>query len=129
MASKSIFLDKLKEKKEAEKKTTVKIETASMREKVKISNVVDKRDGEKRLDREEILKKIGKSQKKPSVLVVEPEKITIPPKKDDIKIVPVESADEVLKIALTKELKAVEWTEVEKLSDTKKEEKSQASIQ
>ena len=87
MASKSIFLDKLKEKKEAEKKTTVKIETASMREKVKISNVVDKRDGEKRLDREEILKKIGKSQKKPSVLVVEPEKITIPPKKDDIKIV------------------------------------------
>ena len=56
--------------------------------------------------------------------------VDVPQKvKDDIKIVPVESADEVLKIALTKELKAVEWTEVEKLSDTKKEEKSQASIQ
>ena len=56
--------------------------------------------------------------------------VDVPQKvKDDIKIVPVESADEVLKIALTKELKAIEWTEVEKLSDTKKEEKSQASIQ
>ena len=51
------------------------------------------------------------------------------PKKiiDDIKITPVESADEVLKIALTKELKRVEWVEVEKIS--KPEDKSQASIQ
>jgi ATP-dependent Lon protease len=51
------------------------------------------------------------------------------PKKiiDDIKITPVEYADEVLKIALTKELKRVEWVEVEKIS--KSEDKSQASIQ
>ena len=51
------------------------------------------------------------------------------PKKiiDDIKITPVEHADEVLKIALTKELKRVEWVEVEKIS--KSSEKSQASIQ
>jgi ATP-dependent Lon protease len=51
------------------------------------------------------------------------------PKKiiDDIKIIPVEHADEVLKIALTKELKRVEWVEVEKIS--KSEDKSQASIQ
>jgi len=51
------------------------------------------------------------------------------PKKiiDDIKITPVEHADEVLKIALTKELKRVEWVEVEKIS--KSDEKSQASIQ
>ncbi len=49
--------------------------------------------------------------------------------KEDIKIVPVETADEVLKIALMKELKSVEWTEVDKISDNKKEEKSQASIQ
>ena len=46
------------------------------------------------------------------------------PKKiiDDIKITPVEHADEVLKIALTKELKRVEWVEVEKIS------KSEAGI-
>ena len=51
------------------------------------------------------------------------------PKKiiDDIKITPVEHADEVLKIALTKELKRVEWVEVEKISKTN--DKSQASIQ
>jgi len=51
------------------------------------------------------------------------------PKKiiDDIKITPIEHADEVLKIALTKELKRVEWVEVEKIS--KSEDKSQASIQ
>jgi ATP-dependent Lon protease len=51
------------------------------------------------------------------------------PKKiiDDIKITPVEHADEVLKIALTKELKRVEWVEVEKIS--KVDDKSQASIQ
>ena len=56
--------------------------------------------------------------------------IDIPKKvREDIKIIPVDSADEVLKIALTKELKPVEWTEVEKLSESKKDEKSQASIQ
>jgi ATP-dependent Lon protease len=51
------------------------------------------------------------------------------PKKiiDDIKITCVEHADEVLKIALTKELKRVEWVEVDKIS--KSDEKSQASIQ
>ncbi|MDC1082700.1 endopeptidase La [Candidatus Pelagibacter sp.] len=51
------------------------------------------------------------------------------PKKiiDDIKITPVEYADEVLKIALTKELKKVEWAEVEKISQSN--DKSQASIQ
>ena len=51
-----------------------------------------------------------------------PKKIT-----DDIKITPVEHADEVLKIALTKELKRVEWVEVETIS--KSSDKSQASIQ
>jgi len=55
-------------------------------------------------------------------LVDMPKKIT-----DDIKITPVEHADEVLKIALTKELKRVEWVEVEKI--LKPEDKSQASIQ
>jgi ATP-dependent Lon protease len=51
------------------------------------------------------------------------------PKKiiDDIKITPVEHADEVLKIALTKELKRVEWVEVKNIS--KSDDKSQASIQ
>ena len=51
------------------------------------------------------------------------------PKKiiDDIKITPVEHADDVLKIALTKELKRVEWVEIEKIS--KPDDKSQASIQ
>ena len=55
-------------------------------------------------------------------LVDMPKKIT-----DDIKITPVETADEVLKIALTKELKRVEWVEVESIS--KSDVKSQASIQ
>ena len=56
--------------------------------------------------------------------------VDIPQKvREDIKIVPVETADEVLKIALVKELKPVEWTEVDKISETKKDEKSQASIQ
>ena len=50
------------------------------------------------------------------------------PKKiiDEIKITPVEFADEVIKIALTKELKKTEWVEVD---ISKKEDKSQASIQ
>ena len=50
------------------------------------------------------------------------------PKKiiDEIKITSVEFADEVLKIALTKELKKTEWVEVDM---SKKDDKSQASIQ
>tara|TARA_B100001250_G_C19485786_1_gene650721 strand:- start:254 stop:748 length:495 start_codon:yes stop_codon:yes gene_type:complete len=50
------------------------------------------------------------------------------PKKiiDEIKITIVEFADEVLKIALTKELKKTEWVEVDM---SKKDDKSQASIQ
>ena len=50
------------------------------------------------------------------------------PKKilDEIKITSVEYADEVLKIALTKELKKTEWVEVDM---SKKDDKSQASIQ
>ncbi len=50
------------------------------------------------------------------------------PKKiiDDIKITSVENADDVLKIALTKELKKTEWVEVD---ISKKDDKSQASIQ
>ncbi len=56
--------------------------------------------------------------------------VDVPKKvKDDIKIIPVDTADEVIKIALTKELKPTEWTEVDKLTDTKKDDKSQASIQ
>ena len=54
-------------------------------------------------------------------LVDMPKKIT-----DEIKITPVEYADEVLKIALTKELKKTEWVEVDL---TNKDDKSQASIQ
>ena len=49
--------------------------------------------------------------------------------KEDIKVTPIEFVDEVLKIALTKELKRVEWTEVESISKSKNEDKSQASIQ
>ena len=56
--------------------------------------------------------------------------VDIPQKiKDDIKISAVETVDEVLKIALKKELKKIEWTEVENISEAKKEDKSQASIQ
>ena len=56
--------------------------------------------------------------------------VDIPQKiKDDIKISAVETVDEVLKIALKKELKKIEWTEVENISETKKEDKSQAIIQ
>ena len=53
------------------------------------------------------------------------------PKKvrEDIKIFTVETVDEVLKIALKNELKPVEWTEVNNISKTGKEEKSQTSIQ
>ena len=56
--------------------------------------------------------------------------IDIPKKvKDDIKITTVETADEVLKIALTKDLKPAEWVEVDSISDDKKAEKTPASIQ
>ena len=56
--------------------------------------------------------------------------VDIPQKvKDDIKIVPLEVVDEVLKIALTKEFKKVEWTEIDKVSGPKTEDKSQAIIQ
>ncbi len=53
------------------------------------------------------------------------------PKKvrEDIKIVAVDNVDEVLKISLKKELKRIEWTEVENISKNEKEQKSQASIQ
>ena len=57
-------------------------------------------------------------------LVDVPEKV-----KTDIKIIPVETADEVLKLALIKELKPVAWNEVDELSSAKKDDKSQASIQ
>ena len=50
------------------------------------------------------------------------------PKKiiDDIKITPVDHADQVLKVALTKELKSTEWVEVD---ISNKDDKTQASIQ
>ena len=54
-------------------------------------------------------------------LVDMPKKIT-----DDIKITPVDHADQVLKVALTQELKKTEWVEVDM---TKNDDKSQASIQ
>ncbi len=56
--------------------------------------------------------------------------VDIPKKvREDIKITAVENVDEVLKISLKKELKRVEWTEVENISKTDKDQKSQASIQ
>tara|TARA_Y100000591_G_scaffold227565_1_gene198526 strand:+ start:1921 stop:4311 length:2391 start_codon:yes stop_codon:yes gene_type:complete len=56
--------------------------------------------------------------------------VDIPKKvKEDIKITSVEVVEDVLKIALTKELKRVEWVEVEKISSEKKKDESQASIQ
>jgi ATP-dependent Lon protease len=53
------------------------------------------------------------------------------PKKirEDIKITVVENVDEVLKVALKNKLKRVEWTEVENISKSDKDQKSQASIQ
>ena len=54
--------------------------------------------------------------------------IEIPKKvKDDIEIISVSNVDEVLKIALTKELKPVDWVEVETLSKSTKEDKTSAS--
>ena len=56
--------------------------------------------------------------------------IDIPKKvREDIKITPVENVDEVLKIALKNVLKKVEWTEVDNISKSEKDQKSQASIQ
>jgi len=56
--------------------------------------------------------------------------LDIPTKvKEDIKIISVSSADEVLKIALTRELKRVEWVEVDKISSSSKNEKTQTAIQ
>ena len=56
--------------------------------------------------------------------------VDIPKKiKDDIKITPVEFADEAIRLGLTKELKLIEWTEVEGLSKSGNEDKTQASIQ
>ena len=63
------------------------------------------------------------------VQTTEKEPTTGPEVIDDIKITPVNTADEVLKIALTKELKPTDWVEVDKISDNKKSEKTQASIQ
>ena len=52
--------------------------------------------------------------------------VDIPDKvKNDIKITPVKYADEVLKISLTKELKRIDWVEVQEISKTKKEEDSE----
>ena len=56
--------------------------------------------------------------------------VDIPQKvKDDIKIIPLEIVDDVLKIALTQELKKIEWAEIDNVSGTKTEDKSQAIIQ
>ena len=53
-------------------------------------------------------------------LVDIPEKV-----KKDIKITPVKHVDEVLKNALTKELKRVDWVEVQDITKSKKEEDSE----
>ena len=46
---------------------------------------------------------------------------------EDIKLTVVSNVDEVLKIALTKELKPIEWVEVETLSKSDKIQKTPAS--
>ncbi len=48
--------------------------------------------------------------------------------KKNMEIIPVKNVDEVLKIALTKNLKRVEWVEVEQLSKNKIKEESKAPI-
>ncbi len=64
----------------------------------------------------------------PQVLIPEDNKkdLTEIPKKilNEIEITPVKNVDEVLKIALTKELKPIEWIEVENLSKSKGGEKA-----
>ena len=47
--------------------------------------------------------------------------------RDTMEIIPVKNVDEVLKIALTKPLKRVEWVDVEQISE-KSKDKSRASI-
>ena len=42
---------------------------------------------------------------------------------DSIEIIPVKNVDEVLKVALTKPLKRVEWVEVDQLSNKNKSKK------
>jgi len=67
----------------------------------------------------------------PKVLIPEDNRkdLTEIPKKilNEIEVIPVKTVDEVLKIALTKELKTIEWIEVENLPKSKSGEKS-ASI-
>jgi len=48
--------------------------------------------------------------------------------KKNMEIIPVKNVDEVLKIALTKNLKRVEWVEVEQISKNKTREESKAPI-
>ena len=48
--------------------------------------------------------------------------------KKNMEIIAVKNVDEVLKIALTKNLKRVEWVEVEQLSKNKIKEESKAPI-
>ena len=48
--------------------------------------------------------------------------------KKNMEIIAVKSVDEVLKIALTKNLKRAEWVEVEQISKTKNKEESKAPI-
>ena len=45
-----------------------------------------------------------------------------------MEIIAVKNVDEVLKIALTKNLKRAEWVEVEQLSKSKNKEESKAPI-
>ena len=40
---------------------------------------------------------------------------------DSMEVIPVKNVDEVLKVALTKPLKSVEWVEVDQIADKKKE--------
>ena len=47
--------------------------------------------------------------------------------KEDIKLTVVSNVDEVIKIALTKELKPVEWVEVEAITEPGKDQKTPAS--
>ena len=47
--------------------------------------------------------------------------------KEDIEIICVSSIDNVLKLSLTKELKPIEWVEVETLSKTGKDDKPPVS--
>ena len=47
--------------------------------------------------------------------------------KKNMDIIPVKSVDEVLKIALTKNLKRVEWVEVEQISKSKSKEETKST--